>query len=70
MRARKIKVSKSSNFLRSCDFTRFETAFALKMIKSTPVTPERLAIAEVKALRSRVARSAKFLDAYRAKEAA
>jgi hypothetical protein len=70
MRAKKIKVAKSSVFFRSRDFTRFETAFAFNMIKSTPVTPERLAVAECKASRSRDARSAKFLDAYRAKLAA
>lgn len=42
----------------------------MSLIRTTPVTAERIAVAESKALRSRDARSAQFLDAYRSKAAA
>jgi coproporphyrinogen III oxidase len=70
MRARKLKAQKPSIFFRSEDLTRIEKAFVLTMIKATPVTTERIAIVKRKAQLSNNARSAKFLDAYRAKVAA
>lgn len=67
MKVRRKIIRKSSDLLNSRDFARIEAAFALRIIKSNPVTIERLAAAESKALLARDAMSAKFLDAYRSK---
>lgn len=46
-----------------------EATFAADLVKKTPVTAEVIASARVRAGRTRAARSAHFLDKYRAKAA-
>ncbi len=66
----KIKLLKTAKHSKGCVFTRSESAFAIKMIRATPVTADRLVAAQVRASRARDAETADFLDQYRVKAVA
>lgn len=70
MRVAKVKIQKTLSALKSSNYSKAESAFIVSMIRQTPVTAERIAIAEIKASKARSAKSAIFLEKYRSKEVA
>ncbi len=70
--SRKIKVSHGKGIAvrtRVRDSSGSEGAFVAGLIRATPITPERVSLAKERAIRSRAAKSASFLDKYRVKAA-